>query len=341
MTDLRTSYLGLELAGPVVASAGPLTGRLDSLRALVDAGAAAVVLPSLFEEDIARSVSEYERIGTAGTNTHPEALSYLPEVPLDPTGIDRHVDLVVNAARELPVPVIASLNGVSLGGWTEYARVLVDAGAVALELNVYSVAAALDDLPTDVEQRTVDLVAAVRASVEVPLAVKLSPYYTATAQFARRVVEAGADGLVLFNRFYQPDIDLESLRVVPTMTLSTPADLRLRLQWIALLHGRLDVSLAASGGVHDPEDVVKVLLAGGDVAMTTSAVLRNGPGHIRTLLRGLGDWLDEHEYESVAQLRGSMSARAVPDPDAYERAAYVETIHAGAARPIRSWSSRA
>ncbi|MGZ4676603.1 MAG: dihydroorotate dehydrogenase-like protein [Acidimicrobiia bacterium] len=327
MTDLRTSYLGLDLAAPVVASAGPLTGHLDSLHALVQAGAAAVVLPSLFEEDVVRSLQEYERIAAAGTHSFAEALSYLPDIELDPTGLDRHVALVETAARELDVPVIASLNGVSIGGWTEYARVLTDAGADALELNVYAVAADGHDTAAAVEDRTVELVHAVRDVTTKPLAVKLSPFYTATAHVARRIVDAGADGLVLFNRFFQPDIDLETLTVRPSTTLSTPAELPLRLRWIALVHGRIHASLAVSGGVHDATDVVKVLLAGGDVAMTTSALLRHGPAHVRTLLDGLTAWLDGREYESVAQLRGSMSAQAVPDPDAYERAAYVETIH--------------
>ncbi len=326
MTDLRTTYLGLELATPVVASAGPLTGHLDTLHALAAASVGAVVLPSLFEEEVERATREHHRLTTAGTDAFAEALSYLPEVPVDPTGIDRHVALVAAAARELPVPVIASLNGTSLGGWTEYARTLVDAGAAALELNVYAPAVAVDDVAESVEARTAELVAAVRAEVGVPLAVKLSPYYTAVANVAARVVDSGADGLVLFNRFAQPDLDLETLTVGPRLALSTPAELRLRLQWIALLHGRIDASLAASGGVHDASDVVRVLLAGGDVAMTTSALLRHGPGHVRTLVAGLTEWLAEQGYESVTQLRGSMSAGAVPDPDAYARAGYVETI---------------
>jgi dihydroorotate dehydrogenase (fumarate) len=340
VTDLRTTYLGLELANPVIASAGPLTGRLDTLHALVEAGVGAVVLPSLFEEEIEHATQEHHRLTTAGTEVFAEALSYLPEVPVDPTGIDRHVALVAAAASELPVPVIASLNGTSLGGWTEYARTLVDAGAAALELNVYAPAVAVDDVAESVEARTADLVAAVRSEVTVPLAVKLLPYYTAVANVAARVVAAGADGLVLFNRFAQPDLDLDTLTVAPRLPLSTPVELRLRLQWIALLHGRIAASLAASGGVHDALDVVRVLLAGGDVAMSTSALLQHGPGHVRTLVAGLTDWLAEHEYESVAQLRGSMSAHAVPDPDAYARAGYVETIRDATRRHDREdgWS---
>ena len=340
MTDLRTDYLGLELRSPVVASAGPLTGRLDALRALADAGIGAVVLPSLFEEEIERAADEHHRFTTGGADAFAEALSYLPEVRVDPTGIDRHAELVAAAARELPVPVIASLNGVSLGGWTEYARVLVDAGAAALELNVYAPAVAVDDVAETVEARTADLVAAVRAEVTVPLAVKLSSSYTAVANVAARVVAAGADGLVLFNRVAQPDLDLETLTVRPRLPLSDPAELRLRLQWIALLHGRVAASLAASGGVHDASDVVRVLLAGGDVAMSTSALLRHGPAHVRTLLAGLTGWTRDHEYESVAQLRGSMSARSVPDPDAYARAGYVETIREATRRHDRedAWS---
>ncbi len=334
MTDLRTTYLGLELASPVVASAGPLTGHVHTLRALADAGAAAVVLPSLFEEEVEAAVREYELATTAGADAFAEALTYLPAVVPDPTGLDAHVRLVEEAKQALDIPVVASLNGVSTGGWTAYARVLAEAGADALELNVYAVAADVDDRSADVEQRVVDLVATVRETVSVPLAVKLSPYYTASAHLAHRLVGAGADGLVLFNRFYQPDIDVDALTVEPTLSLSSSADLLVPLRWIALLAGRVPASLAASGGVHSPADVAKVLLAGADVAMTTSAVLRHGPGHVRTLLDGLRAWMVEHEYASVAELRGSMSAGSVADADAYERAAYVATIRRHTAQPV-------
>ncbi len=338
MTDLSTEYLGLDLDSPLVASAGPLTGHLDTLRRLAAAGAAAVVLPSLFEEEIVRTIREQERFLGAGTESFAEALSYLPDIAHDRAGVDGHIRLVEDAKAALDVPVIASLNGSSSGGWTWYARALVDAGADALELNVYFVAADADDRAADVEARYHDLITAVRAAVTVPLAVKISPFFTAMANVAHRLAGAGADGLVLFNRFYQPDIDLETLDVTPSMTLSTSADLRLPLRWIGLLHGRVPVSLAASGGIHTPTDVVKVLLAGANVAMSTSALLRHGPEHLTVLLDGLTTWLDEGGYASVAQMRGSVSARSVRDPDAFERANYVEALlrHADRTQPS-SW----
>ena len=339
MTDLSTQYLGLELDSPLVASAGPLTGQVDTLRRLADAGAAAVVLPSLFEEDIERTIREQERFLGAGTESFAEAMTYLPDITGDRTGVDGHIRLVEEAKAALDIPVIASLNGNSAGGWTSYARALVDAGADALELNVYLVAADVGDEAADIETRYTDLVATVRSAVRVPLAVKVSPFFTAMANVAQRLTGAGADGLVLFNRFYQPDIDLETLDVTPSMTLSTSADLRLPLRWIGLLHGRVGVSLAASGGVHTPEDVVKVLLAGADVAMSTSALLRHGPEHLTVLRDGLTTWLEDGAYASVTQMRGSVSARSVRDPDAFERASYVRTLlrHAGRTQPS-SWT---
>ena len=335
MTDLSTRYLGLELDAPLVASAGPLTGNIEMLRRLAAAGAAAVVLPSLFEEEIARAMRDHERFIAAGTESVAEAVTYLPEIASDPSGVDRHIRLVTDAKAALDVPVIASLNGSSSGGWTWYARALVEAGANALELNVYMVAADPGDTAADVEARYVDLVAEVRAAVTVPLAVKISPFFTALANMAHRLAEIGADGLVLFNRFYQPDIDLDTLDVAPSMTLSSPAALRLPLRWVALLSDALPISLAASGGVHTADDVVKVLLAGADVAMSTSALLRHGPEHLIVLRDGLTRWLEDHAYESVDQMRGSVSAASVRDPDAYERASYVEALlrHANHTQP--------
>ena len=338
MTDLSTRYLGLDLANPLIASAGPLTGNLDMLRRLAGAGAAAVVLPSLFEEEIGRAIRAQEQFFAIGANSSAEANSYLPEVDVDPGGVDRHLRLVEDAKGAVDVPVIASLNGSSHGGWTWYARALVDAGADALELNVYFVAADVHDEPRDIEDRYVELVTALRAVVRVPIALKVSPFFTALANLAQRLTAAGADGLVLFNRFYQPDIDLDTLDVTPSMTLSTSADLRLPLRWIGLLHGRVGTSLAASGGIHTPADVVKVLLAGADVAMTTAALLRHGPEHLTVLHDGLVDWLEARGYASVAQMRGSVSARSVRDPNAYERANYVEALlhHATRTEP-KSW----
>ncbi|MFN8036864.1 MAG: dihydroorotate dehydrogenase-like protein [Acidimicrobiia bacterium] len=327
MPDLSTRYLGLELAGPIVASAGPLTGRLETLELLQEAGAAAVVLPSLFEEEIVESAMAMLEVHSRGAEVFAEATSYLPELPGTESGPERHLQLVADAKARLRVPVIASLNGTTNGGWTRYAKELVEAGADALELNVYHVAADPDDTPASIERQLHELVREVRGSVDVPLAIKLSPYFTALAHMAVQLVEAGADGLVCFNRFYQPDIDLGALAVTPTLELSTPVELRLPLRWIAILHGRVQCSLAATGGVHWPTDVVKALLVGADVVMSTSALLRHGPEHLEVLRAGLVEWMEEHEYESVAQLRGSVSRGAIPDPDSYERANYYQVLH--------------
>jgi dihydroorotate dehydrogenase (fumarate) len=333
--DLRTRYLGLELANPLVASAGPLTGRLETLELLEDAGAAAVVLPSLFEEEIVQGERTLHEDQTRGADAFAEALSYLPDLPNVAMGPDRHLQLVADAKARLDIPVIASLNGTTTGGWTRYAGELAQAGADALELNVYYIAADPEDTPASVERRLHDLVGEVRESVSIPLAVKLSPYFTALAHMAHQLVTAGADGLVCFNRFYQPDIDLESLAVTPTLELSSSVELRLPLRWIAILYRQIECSLAVSSGVHWPSDVIKALLAGADVAMSTSAMLRHGPEHMSVLRAGLVEWLEEHEYESVAQLRGSVSRTSVPDPDAYERANYYQVLHETTRREYR------
>jgi len=321
MTDLTTTYLGLELTSPLVASAGPLTGRLDTLERLAAAGAAAVVLPSLFEEDVVGAAVERQQLFTQGTDAFAEALTYLPE-PEGTDELDRHLQLVADAKASLDVPVIASLNGTTRGGWIRYASELVDAGADALELNVYGVGANPDDTATSLEVELLRLVRAVRDEISVPLAVKISPFFTAVSHFVGQVAAAGADGVVCFNRFYQPDLDLESLDVTPTLDLSTSAELRLPLRWVALLSDRVACSLALSTGVHTSDDVVKALLAGADVVMATSSLLVHGPEHLETLRRGLAAWLEDHEYESVTQARGSVSARSVADPAAYERANY-------------------
>jgi dihydroorotate dehydrogenase (fumarate) len=333
--DLRTVYLGLELANPLVASAGPLTGRTDTLARLEAAGVAAVVLPSLFEEDVVgRSMLTY------GLYSPPDGVSadsetYLPELPEAPTAVEHHLRLVADAKATVSVPVIASVNGTSPGGWVQYATQLAAAGADAIELNTYFVAADPSRPGVEVEARYVDLIRAVRASVTVPVAVKLSPFLSAPAHIAREIAEAGADGVVLFNRFYQPDIDLETLGVTPTLDLSTSADLRLPLRWIAILRPHLEASLALSSGVHTRDDVVKAILAGADAVMTTSALLRHGPEHARVLLSGMREWFEEREYESVVQAKGSVSYRAAADPDAYERSNYVDVIH----RHMRSFST--
>lgn len=326
MVDLTTGYLGLRLRSPLVASSSPLTSELDSLRRLEDAGAAAVVLPSLFEEQISHESVQIDQMLEAGAGSFAEAQSYLPELETYDTGPDRYLELVAQAKQALGIPVIASLNGVSPGGWVDHAGWIEQAGADALELNLYLVAADPGMTSARLEERYRELVTAVRKAVSIPLAVKLSPFFTALAHTARELVDAGANGLVLFNRFYQPDLDLETLEVVPRLVLSTSEELRLPLRWIAILHGRVAASLAATSGVHTSADVLKVLLAGGDVAMLASALLEAGPGLLRKLETELVAWMEEREYESVRQLRGSVSQKSVANPTAFERANYMKTL---------------
>ncbi len=331
--DLRTRYLGLELRSPLVASASPLTGELDGLRRLEGAGAAAAVLPSLFEEQLTHDQVELDRLLETTSEHVGEAQSYFPDLEDYNTGPWSYLERIEQAKRAVAIPVIASLNGVTPGGWVRHAKRMQDAGADALELNLYSVATDPRVGAAELEARYLELVAAVRAAVAVPLAVKLSPFFTALANMAVRIVEAGADGLVVFNRFYQPDLDLDTLDVVPRLVLSTSEELRLPLRWIAILRGQVGASLAATTGVHTGQDAAKVLLAGADVAMMTSALLRHGSQHVRTVERELAAILAERDYGSVAQLRGSMSRSSMPDPAGFERANYMRTL--------MSWSSRA
>ncbi len=329
MLDLRTRYLGLDLRSPLVPSSSPLTGRVETLRQLEDAGAGAVVLPSLFEEELTSHSLAIDRLLETGAGSFGEALDYFPDLEHYDTGPDRNLELVRNAKQALDIPVIASLNGTTPGGWLEHAKLLEQAGADALELNLYHVAADPEDNAPSLEARLREVVVAVRREVAIPIAVKLSPFFTALAHTAWELVRAGADGLVLFNRFYQPDIDLESLEVVPRLTLSTSQELRLPMRWIAILRGRVQASLAATSGVHTVEDVLKVLLAGADAVMLASALLELGPQHLRVLEHGITEWMAEREYESVAQLQGSMSQGAVADPSAFERANYLRTLRWG------------
>jgi len=331
--DLRTRYLGLELRSPLVASPSPLTRDPATARQLVDAGAAALVLPSLFEEEILHEELELNRSLEQGTDAFAEALDYFPAVSSFAGSGDQYLARLGRVKAQVDVPVIASLNASTPGGWVRYARLMQDAGADALELNLYHLAANPSRDASEMEARDLEMIGAVRAAITIPLAVKLSPYYSALASFARQVVERGADGLVLFNRFYQPDLDLETLDGVASLDLSQPAELRLPLRWTAILRPQLGpgVSLAATSGIHTGTDAAKVLLVGADVAMTTSAVLHNGPEYLRTIEAGLVAWMAEHEYESVDQLRGSVSQAAVADPSAFERANYMRTL--------RSWSS--
>jgi dihydroorotate dehydrogenase (fumarate) len=324
--DLTARYLGLALKNPLVVAACSLTGKLDTLRRLEDAGAAAVVLPSLFEEQIEHDQMAVHNFYEGTSEAFPEAITFFPEVEDYNAGPDNYLRLVEGAKKSLGVPVVGSLNGTTVGGWVRYARLIEEAGADALELNVYFVATDPDEPSERVEARYVELVAEVRRSVSVPLAVKIGPFFSALPHVSRRLVVAGADGLVLFNRFLQPDIALETLRVEPHLVLSTSDELRLPLRWVAILRPYLKASLAANGGIHTPDDVLKVLLAGADVAMLASALYKQGPGHLRTLLDGARRWLEEHEYESVRQMRGSLSRANAPDPAAFERANYIKTL---------------
>jgi len=327
MTDLETTYLGLRLHSPLVASASPLTGRLDDLIRLEHAGAAAVVLPSLFEEEVEdESMLLHERLET-GANSFPEAGDFFPPIEYDGIGPQKHVKLAASAKELLTIPVIASINGVTPGRWVQYAQLMVDAGADAIELNLYSVAADPERSGASVESGYLEVVRLVRAAIDVPLAVKLSPFLSATAHFARRVVEAGAAGLVLFNRFYQPDIDLDTLDVLPRVELSDPRELRLPLRWLGILRPLLPTtSLAATTGVHSGHDAAKALLVGADVVMMTSALLRHGPAYLARVEAELVAWLAEHDYTSVGQLRGSVSHHAAVDPIGFERANYLRTL---------------
>jgi dihydroorotate dehydrogenase (fumarate) len=324
--DLSTSYLGLHLKNPLVPSASPLTRAVDSMKRLEDAGAAAVVMHSIFEEQIEHEAAELDHYLSSGTESFAEAISYLPEASEYFLGPEEYVKELAKAKKALSIPVIASLNGVSPGGWIRYAKKFEEAGADAVELNVYYIPAAPQMTGVDVEQRYIDVLKAVKATVKIPVAIKLSPYFSSMSHMARRLDEAGADGLVLFNRFYQPDVDIEALEVVPNVQLSTSRSLRLPLRWIGILFGQIKASLAATSGVHTAEDAIKLIMAGADVTMLCSSLLHHGPQHLAEVLTGLDRWMQEHEYVSVKQMRGSMSQKAVADPSAFERANYMKAL---------------
>jgi dihydroorotate dehydrogenase (fumarate) len=325
-TDLRSRYLGLELKNPIVAAASPMTNSIDNLKRLEDAGIAAVVLPSLFEEQIEHEEMATHNLMLSGTELSPEARGFFPEMQNYNTGPDNYLQLISAAKQSLAVPVIPSLNGFTPGGWTQIAQQFEQAGADAIELNVYFLATGIDDSSAAIEQRYVDLVASVSRMVSIPVAVKVPPYFSAMANMAARLAEAGASGLVLFNRFVQPDIVLEELEVTPHLVLSTSDELRLALRWIAILRGRIEASLAATGGAHTAEDVLKLLLAGADCVMLASSLLRNGPKHVANLVSGIEKWLDAREYASVGQMKGSLSQQACPDPAAFERSNYMKAL---------------
>jgi dihydroorotate dehydrogenase (fumarate) len=324
--DLSTTYLGLKLANPVVPSASPLSQSLDGIRRLEDAGAPAIVMYSLFEEQIEGESHLLDHFLSYGTESFAEALNYFPEMDSYNVGPHGYLELISNAKRAVDIPIIGSLNGVSTGGWVEYARHIQQAGVDALELNIYQIATDPRVTGAEVEQNVLEVVKAVKSELTIPVAVKVGPYFSSFANMAHRLAEAGADGLVIFNRFYQPDFDLEYLTVTPNLVLSSPHELRLPLRWTAILHGRVPVDLAITSGVHTHEDVIKGLMAGAKVTMMASELLRHGVQRIGEIVDALYIWLEEHEYESVAQMQGSMSQQNVADPAAFERANYMKVL---------------
>jgi dihydroorotate dehydrogenase (fumarate) len=338
MLDLSTTYLGLTLKNPIVASASPLAEHLDELRRLEAAGIGAVVMHSLFEEEVIREDHEVDPLLDRGGLVHAEAYRYLPALDDAPFAPERYLRHLERARRALGLPVIGSLNGVSSGGWVRYARQIEAAGADALELNVYYVPTDPDLGGAELEEGYVRLVQDVRAAVRIPIAVKLSPFFTSLPNIGQALVEAGADGLVLFNRFYQPDLDIERMEVVPEVELSTSHDLRLPLRWTAILYRRIAADFALSGGVHTATDVLKAIMAGASAVMTTSALLRDGAGRATEILRDLALWMTEHDLDSIERLIGVMSQRVVSEPAAIERSHYIHALRA--VRPGRRPSGR-
>jgi dihydroorotate dehydrogenase (fumarate) len=326
MINLSTKYLGLKLKNPVVASASPLTRELDNFRKLEDAGASAIVMHSLFEEQINIESNELDRYLSTAEHVSAEAMGMFPEAEDYHLGPEEYLEQIVKAKAAVNVPIIGSLNGISPGGWTRYAKLIQDAGADALELNIYFIPVNPNIDAEQIENEYSYLVKEVKRGLSIPVAVKLSPFFTSMASFANRLDKAGANGLVLFNRFYQPDFDLEELDVVPTLQLSRSNELRMRLHWVAILFGKIKADMAVTGGVHTAEDVIKSMMAGARVAMTTSALLQNGIDYMRFILTEIREWMDKHEYESIEQMQGSMSQKSVPHPAAYERANYVKVL---------------
>lgn len=325
--DLTTTYLGLPLRSPlVVGAAAPLSEDLGTLKRLEDAGAAAIVMHSVFEEQIQRDVLELHHHLEYGTNSFAEALTYFPEPEIFHVGAEHYLEQIQQAKAALDIPIIGSLNGSSLGGWVEYAHNIQQAGADAIELNIYWIPTDPDLSGAEVEAQYLEILRQVKAQVTIPVAVKLSPFFSNTANMAKRLCEAGADALVLFNRFYQPDIDIEALEIRPQLLLSTPQALRLPMHWIGILYGRIPADLAATSGIHNAQDVVRLLMAGSAATQIVAALLRHGVGHLRSIELDLENWLTEHEYASVSQLRGTMSQQNCPDPSQFERVQYMKTL---------------
>jgi len=326
MIDLSTTYLGLKLRTPLVPSASPLSQEIDSIRRLEDAGASAIVLGSLFEEQLRQESVELDHHLSQHVESFAEALSYLPEPSQFRIGPEGYLNHIRKAKQAVSIPIIASLNGATVGGWTDYAKQVEQAGADAIECNIYAIPSNPEISSAEIEQDYIQIVKAVKSAVKIPVAVKLSPFFTNMANMAKQFDEANADALVLFNRFYQPDIDLDELEIQPNVLLSTPQALRLPLTWIGILYGRIRANLAATSGVHGPEDVIKLLMVGADVTMLCSTLLRNGISHVGYIEEGVVRWMERHEYESVQQMKGSMSQLRCPDPSAFERAQYMKAV---------------
>ncbi len=323
---LATEYLGLSLANPLLPGASPMVDDLDVVRRLEDAGAGAIVMHSLFEEQITNEqLAEFAHTENPA-ESFSEAVSYFPSMEDYALGPDRYLDQIAKIKEAVRIPVIASLNGVSIGGWTDHARLIEQAGADALELNVYYIATDPDEPGSMVEKRTVDILAAVKEKIKIPVAVKLSPFFSSPGHFAKQLDSLGAAGVVLFNRFYQPDIDIEELEATHRLDLSNSTELRLRLRWTAILHGHLKGDIAVSGGVHTVEDIIKAIMCGATTVQVVSALLKHGPAYLGKLVAGLRQWLDEHEYQSIDQMRGSMSLTHCPDPSIFERANYLKVL---------------
>ena len=326
MIDLSTDYLGLKLKSPLVVSSSPLSESVENIQRLEEAGAAAVVLPSVFEEQLAMESNALDRDISRGTETFAESLSYFPAYEDYRQGQDAYLSLLHRAKSNSSIPILASLNGATAGGWVRFAKEIEQAGADALELNTYSLATGFRQTSAMIEEAIVDLVRQVKQNTRIPVAVKLSLHYTSVPHLARQLDDAGAGALVLFNRFYQPDFDIENLNVVPRLTFSRPEELLLRLHWVAILYGQVRAELAITGGIHSAEDVLKSIMAGAQVAMTASALLTKGISHLTTIQADLVRWMEEHEYQSIRQMRGSLSRRAVPDPSPFERGNYIKTL---------------
>lgn len=325
--DLNTTYMGMQLKSPlVVGAAAPLTEDIDNIKRMADAGAAAVVLHSIFEEQIRQERLELHHHLQYGTQSFAEALTYFPEPEIFHVGLSEYLNHISKAKKTVDIPIIGSLNGSSMGGWVEFAQQIQEAGADALELNIYSIPTDFDASGAEIEQKYIDILRAVKSEVTIPVAIKISPFFSNTANMAKRLVEAGADGLVLFNRFYQPDIDIEELEVTSNLLLSSPQDMRLPMRWIAILYGRLDVSFAATGGVQKGHDAIKMVMAGASIIEIVGSLLRHGVGHLKDIENEMVHWMEEHEYQSIEQMRGSMSQLNSPDPSAFERAQYMKAV---------------